>query len=108
MKEALELLGKVTGWGNIVRPIIGYDEVRTFTAPDETIGTGHFVFLCGVSICGEASGAVKARGQGATLTAAILDCAHKVVEYHDEMAKWHRERAKAASEAMIASALGGR
>jgi hypothetical protein len=105
MKEALELLGKVTGWGNMVRPIIGRDEIHTFISPDESVGSGQFVFLCGVTVCG-AGDAIRARGQGSTLVAAMLDAAHKVVAYHKSREEWHRIKREAAERAMIQTELG--
>lgn len=99
MNAILELLGQVTGWGNMVRPIIGYNEVRQFTGPDET------VFLCGVSICGVGP-EIKVRGEGKTLGAAMLDCAVKVVNYHKQREEWHRKRRIAAERAIVQAGLG--
>lgn len=97
MKALLELLGKVTGWGEMVSAAISHQEVREFTGPDETVRTGKHVFVCAVTLCGDHS---KIIGQGSTDREAMLNCAHKVVEHHEQTERWHRERRETASKAI--------
>lgn len=103
MKEALKLLGQVTGWGDMVRVVMGYDEIRAFVGPDETRGTGRFVYLCAATICG--GGDERIQGEGSTPVGAILDCACKVIEEYKRREQHYRERRRRAEAALIESEL---